>query len=52
MGQQQPQQGQQQIQNKREPLLPTPSEMIKLDTGITGVWVWPVGGIMLSVVCA
>ena len=38
MGQQQQlQQGQQPIQGKREPLLPTPNEMIKLDTGITGV---------------
>ena len=40
MGQQQQlQQGQQPIQGKREPLLPTPNEMIKLDTGITGVCV-------------
>ena len=39
MGQQQLQQGQQPIQGKREPLLPTPNEMIKLDTGITGVCV-------------
>lgn len=48
MGQQQPQQGQQPIQGKREPLLPTPNEMIKLDTGITGVWVCPMEAVAVQ----